>query len=494
MRKPYTIIIPFVEMLLVIASGCSSITDFRLPSLRIISPLENETISTATVSIHVVAHDDEELEKIQVYMDDELLHETSHAETKVTYDVQRLGFHDLKVRVYDRSGNWEIETRRFFAGIRAPAYDGFFQRWKPVRFDWADMKGEENYHFQLSRDSTFSTLLVDSLNLKESQVEFAPLRFPRGLLYWRVRALSGEGEWSSAMKVNAAPCEVAWIDTGGFAQEVVIDERIAYIADGAEGVRIVNIEEPGEPVPRGRCYTGGDTQSLFVQGHLLYLADDYGGLKIVNTVVKTRPYIEGQHVSAAARDVYVEGGIAFIADTHKGLKLFDVTVPQNPRLIKRIDTRGFSWGVFVEEGIAYVADFDSIHVVIVDDPLNSYIAGSAPVPFGGWAKRVVKAGDHAFVAAGSQGLRIFDVSNPETPCEIGRCLFFDDTRDIFLGERYAFVADSGAGLRIVDISDPAGPYEVDYIEVRGGVFGVAVSGHYAFIACGYEGFRVIRVE
>ena len=473
--------------------GCSAVTDFRVPSVRILSPVPGENVGSSTVVIHATARDDEELSRIQVYVDNELYHETTSDQLKITYRAVRLGHYKLEVRAFDRSGNWEEKTAFFFAGIRTPVFGSYFRRWQSVLFDWDDAEEGDAYRMQVSLDSTFSSLLVDTLDLQESEVTFGPLRFPHGLLYWRLRSMSENAPWSSPLEVSAVPCEVSRIDTEGFAQEVVVDERIAYIADGFGGVKIVNIEDPGDPKSRGRYVTTGDTQSVFIEGHLLFLADDHEGLKIVNVTRKNKPYLIGRHDTAAARDVFVKDDIAYVADTHKGLKLFDVSAPERPERIARVDTPGFAWGVFVEDDFAYVADHNIFQVIDLSDPLNGFIAGSVAIP-GGWAKRVVKSGNHAYVPSSGKGLRIIDVSDPENPRESGRCLFFDDTRDVAVQDGHAYVADSDGGLRIVDISDPSGPFEVDYLSLTGGAYGLTLKDDYAYVCAGFEGFSLVRIR
>jgi hypothetical protein len=65
-------------------------------------------------------------------------------------------------------------------------------------FDWDDASGATLYTIQVSRNSTF-TSLVFSVNVTNST--FTPLvNLPLGTLYWRVRAYGANGPslWSPA--------------------------------------------------------------------------------------------------------------------------------------------------------------------------------------------------------------------------------------------------------------------------------------------------------
>ena len=67
-------------------------------------------------------------------------------------------------------------------------------------------------------------------------------------------------------------------------------------------------------------------------------------------------------------------------------------------------------------------------------------------------------GEYAFVAAGTTGLLVMDVSVPSAP-RVAASLATTNAKDIELSTdgNYAFVADGSGGLRIIDISNPFSP-------------------------------------
>jgi hypothetical protein len=125
------------------------------------------------------------------------------------------------------------------------------------------------------------------------------------------------------------------------------------------------------------------------------------------------------------------------------------------------------------------------------DSLNIRRLGQISLPNGANAVEVV--GSYAYIAGGTGRLHVIDVSNPETPMEVG---FYDtpnSARDITISGNYAYVADYYSGLRIIDISNPITPVEAGFFSTSGIVFGVAVSGSYAYVADDYGGLRVINI-
>jgi hypothetical protein len=83
-------------------------------------------------------------------------------------------------------------------------------------------------------------------------------------------------------------------------------------------------------------------------------------------------------------------------------------------------------------------------------------------------------GDYAYVAAGRGGLRIFDISDPANPREVGFFTEIDYAAFVAVSSGYAYVAGNealtsvkGHGLYIVDIIDPKDPTKSSYYRTNG---------------------------
>jgi hypothetical protein len=157
------------------------------------------------------------------------------------------------------------------------------------------------------------------------------------------------------------------------------------------------------------------------------------------------------------------------------------------------NTPGYAYGVYVSGSLAYVADGSSgLRVIDVSSPENPFEVGFYDTP--DWALGVYVSGNYAYVADDDYGLRVIDVSSPENPREVG---FYDTPGyafGVYISGSYAYVADDDYGLRVIDVSSPSNPFEVDFYDTPGIAFGVYVSGSYAYVADGYYGLRVIDVS
>jgi hypothetical protein len=147
---------------------------------------------------------------------------------------------------------------------------------------------------------------------------------------------------------------------------------------------------------------------------------------------------------------------------------------------------------------AYLADYGAgMRIVDVSDPESLTEAGHCTTPGSAWG--VAVSGNYAFVADEDWGMRIIDVSNPESLTEVGHwqdTLTTASAEGIAASGNYAYLADWRAGLSILDVSNPQSPTEVwHYKDTLGGAaLGVALSGNYAYVADGYQaGLRIIDV-
>jgi hypothetical protein len=111
----------------------------------------------------------------------------------------------------------------------------------------------------------------------------------------------------------------------------------------------------------------------------------------------------------------------------------------------------------------------------------------------GYANNVEVADGYAYVAAGSAGLQVVDVSDPRSPRIIGSVDTNGNANDVRILGRYAYVADGGAGLKIIDIVDPAAPVIAGAVDTPGEAVDVMVAGNLAYVADSYSGLTIVNV-
>ncbi len=125
---------------------------------------------------------------------------------------------------------------------------------------------------------------------------------------------------------------------------------------------------------------------------------------------------------------------------------------------------------------------------ILSDPLNVSVYDTP-----GQATGIQVVGDTAFVADGSSGLQIINISNPKAPTLIGSYDTPGNAYKLQVVGDTAFVADQAGGLQIIDISDPSIPILISAYKAPAQVLGVQVIGNTAFVSAWSAGLQIINI-
>ena len=139
---------------------------------------------------------------------------------------------------------------------------------------------------------------------------------------------------------------------------------------------------------------------------------------------------------------------------------------------------------------AYVADGTSgLRIIDVSNPATASVVGTVATAN---AVGIAINGTTAYVADGTSGLRIIDVSDPATASVVGTVATANAV-GVAINGTTAYVADGTSGLRIIDVSDPATASVVGTVATANAV-GVAINGTTAYVADGTSGLRIIDVS
>ena len=341
---------------------------------------------------------------------------------------------------------------------------------------------------------------------------------------------------------------VAVFGTGGGTYAVVA-------AAHDDGVQIINVTDPSNPVGTGSITDGAGTAldgaydvAVFGTGGGTYavvaaVVDD--GVQIINVTDPSNPVGTGSITDgagtaldgASAVAVFGTGGgtYAVVASYREGIQIINVTDPSNPVATAAMfdddaalldNARGVD--AFRVGGSTYVAvtsrDDSSLGVINVTDPARPVLiagirdGGSAATLLGGARgvdAFVTGGGTYAVVAAhGDSGLQLVDISDPSDPSPIssvadGPTLLLKGAASVTtvnIGSAVYALAVSmfESGVQAVDVTDPSNPVP---IHVQGAaapalngtardvaVFGVE-GAVYAAVATGFfdDSLRILEV-
>ena len=229
---------------------------------------------------------------------------------------------------------------------------------------------------------------------------------------------------------------------------------------------------------------------------LVYITEQENGLKVVDVRDPSNPVIVGTFDAAGlVRRVRIsaDGSKAILLDSkwhtnpesESVLRILDVSSPSEPLLLGsyNLDEPALGLTLSSDESLAFIANSNNgIQVINIADPSNPYLAASFETE--GWAYDVSLSADQQtiYVADGpttdevyntpglSGGLSIYNISNLSQVSLVGKIDTPNQTQSVTLSVdgNTAYVADSGGGLLFVDIVNSAEPVIKHVINTWGG--------------------------
>jgi len=319
-----------------------------------------------------------------------------------------------------------------------------------------------------------------------------------GWLYFNMSGEDGEVvETATELSLN----HIGTYNTSREANSVFVVDDIAYVANGGDGLLVLDVSLPSEPKKIGQYpleIMENDARNVVVVGNIAYVVEQGGiqdnkalrdRLLLLDVGIPSNPIKVGEYEHDDFRSldrIAVVGNIVYLT-TSGELILLDVSVPSIPVKLGECEfNSNVAYpGVVVADNVAYVFAND-FHLVDVRNP-------SEPVQIGqfdtsDWGSGIAVVSKTAYVVGWSAGLEIVDVSVPSQPVKIGRytpvgphelippgavgrltTIEVSVTGDIayvtynFGIDHETWVETLESGIIAVDISDPQNPTKItDY--------------------------------
>jgi len=286
-------------------------------------------------------------------------------------------------------------------------------------------------------------------------------------------------------------------DVQGFnVYEFVLDGALAYLC--TSDLRIVDISDPTNPEELVHIVTKGD--DVAVANGYAYLGGGHiltPEVQVVELGVHAAPAPLGSYgadLDVDFHDFDAKGSIAYAVGKtpvhDRVLHSIDLSTPSSLQMLDSL-TLGQSThlrDVSVDGGTAVIAlgnlwEDDELHIVDVSAPSAMSVAGSTAVSPN--IRRTRVKGDYVYVTA--SGLRVFDISSPATPTQVGSITLSGANGLDVAGSMVYVAAGQNRRIQVVDVTTPSNPilrgaidgYNLDYIVVRGNY--VYSAGYYIFV-------------
>ncbi len=322
------------------------------------------------------------------------------------------------------------------------------------------------------------------------------------------------------------------IRTAGLVLDIFYDVSThrLYLACGEGGYEIWNVEDPSIPFRYSRneiSYGGAEppVEHIQVRGDYAVLACSWGEINSVNVSDPYNPYqvSSDDYVGNPAHNVYIDPGgyvhatgnnnyVVYYLDAGGLLQrtgAFPITcdaiyartgisyVGSGNRLF--IFSSGFSYSIVgavndieVRGNIAYILNDDGLDVWDVSDINNLVQLSSTPIDI--FPKDLYVAGNFAYVANDSHGLKIYDVRNPSSPLLAGSYETYSVAIEAYIKDSIAYVTHYDDGLLMIDISNREYPLLIGQYLPPGDVEDIEMKENLAILTCYEGGLRIVDVS
>ena len=269
------------------------------------------------------------------------------------------------------------------------------------------------------------------------------------------------------------------------ANDVKVSNGYAFVADGKNGLIILDLTEPEDPEQVAVYATGGFARSVTISNGRAYVADLETGLWILDISTPSAPKLISS-LATSAQSVDVQGNYAYVAAYTNGLKVASLATIGSPVWVGQYITTGMeAYNIKVNGSTAYLGVDGAVMRLNIQTPanplkINARISGNDGVG-------LILAKDKVVAALNPFGVMVYDsalgvVESYETTGEIQDLFYYNDQILIADGENGLCVLDAE---NLADLSEKA---SYDKIEA----YAVTATNDYIYVAGGTKGLHIFR--
>lgn len=278
--------------------------------------------------------------------------------------------------------------------------------------------------------------------------------------------------------------------------EPLSGNRLA-VPDDYNGTLVLDISTPATPVSAG-SYTSQYAFALTAQANQVFvLSPGYQAsvLRSLDFTTSNAPVLDDLLLlPGESVDVRSAGQTILVANGPYGMVLLDATDPEQPVFASRFETFYGATSVEWVNNVAVVGSFEQLDIVNISNPYSPTLIKSQSIPGGQSILDMDRAANRLFVALGSTGLRVFDMTNPASPSVLGTYQPVSDAvvRTAVQGN-IAFTSDNTI-VRAVNVTNPAATNELGSRTLPSRVQDMDYVGTNLFVATQVDGVRIFDVS
>jgi hypothetical protein len=293
---------------------------------------------------------------------------------------------------------------------------------------------------------------------------------------------------------------VSHIPSSGFANDVVKNDSMLYIAQGEGGLLIYDITSPEQPemVSLTTGLLRGYAGKIAIKDSAIYLAANTFGINVVDVRDPDTPVVTVTNLGIKpAKNFHVMGNYLFTAISEQGVGIADISFPAEPDIRGQFATTGYAYGLVTS------ADTNYLFVAGGEMGLSIYNISNFQNGYGiyaqiGWcdtpgdAEAIIldESKSLAYMACGTSGLQILDYSDTLNIFIAGSYDSAGYAKDLLLENNRIYLSAELGGLQIIDVTDATSPKLLGAVATNMAL-GSDMDDHYIYLADEDEGVLVI---
>ncbi len=278
-------------------------------------------------------------------------------------------------------------------------------------------------------------------------------------------------------------------------EKMTVSGNFLYIADGFSGLRIFDITRADSLYEAGFYVFPGYVFGVAVDGNFAYVVGTRG-LRILNISNTATPFPLGVYPANNQyfSDVAIAGNYAYLVENNYGLRIVNISNSESPQLVSSCPITHSSNRIALYGNralVTYQGIDGSCSIVDISNILAPQL--TTDIQLGDYVYDVTVAGNYAYIANSSYGLRIIDLNGENTPTVIGSYQAPGFFNDVAVVGNYAYTAGFGIGLVITDIANVSVPQVVGFYSMRAASYRLTVAEHYAYVVAGDSSVHIIDI-
>jgi len=231
--------------------------------------------------------------------------------------------------------------------------------------------------------------------------------------------------------------------------EFIVSDEIGYVADGANGMLILNISNINDRTLLGKFETEGSADNIIVMNDRIYLTVENFLYLIDSSDLSNPERINKYNTSGKISDIAVKNEIVYLVDIEQGLTI--------------LDTSG--------DKLSEIGDFK-----VNNSKFQSIIIKN----------------EVAYITSRNQGFFILNISQPNDVQVLSQCDLNGSLNSIFINGTVAFISAEDQGFHLVNITNLYDPGLLNTYNTTGNSTNVLIDGNIVYVSDDVKG--IIRYE